>query len=157
MKITQSDLDGLTRGYGLSAEQSEAMVRRDGSQFRILMDKHAACSALRSRGGRYTCQAYQHRPGICREYECYILASAKAWVAQRAANEDVDAGNPFHAAGGEDELRGLVEVAIRRMRSDNLSDCVQIQRGARGRGYEQLPELLETLSGAEFEPTFPPA
>jgi Fe-S-cluster containining protein len=154
--ITPSDLDGLIRGYKLTPEQGEAMVRREGSQLRILMDNHAACGALSARGGRYACQAYEHRPGICRQYECFILLGAKDWMARRGAGEAVDAGNPFHTAGDEEELRRHVESAVQRMRADNLGDCVQLQNGARGRKYERLPELIETLSGAEFDNTFPP-
>ena len=154
--ITQADLDRLIGGYNLSAEQAEAMVRREGSQFRILMDNHAACGALSARGGRYACQAYEHRPGICREYECFILLGVKDWLAKRGAGELVDSGNPFHTAGDEEELRRQVEGAVQRMRSDNLRDCVQLQNGARGRIYERLPELIATLSGAEFDHTFPP-
>jgi hypothetical protein len=154
--ITQTDLDRLIHGYNLSAEQGEAMVRREGSQFRILMDNHAACGALSVRGGRYACQAYEHRPGICREYECFILAGVKDWVAKRGAGESADAGNPFYTAGDEEELRRQVDSAVQRMRSDNLGDCLQLQNGARGRQYERLPELISTLSGAEFDHTFPP-
>jgi Fe-S-cluster containining protein len=154
--ITQADLDGLMLGYNLSAEQAEAMVRRDGSQFRILMDNHAACRALSSHGGRYTCQAYRHRPGICREYECFILANAKDWMSKRGTNENVADSNPFHTAEDEEELRRQVESSIQRMRSDNRADCVQLQNGAKGRVYDHLPELIETLSGAEFDSRFPP-
>jgi len=153
--ITQADLGRLMLGYNLSAEEAEAMVQPQGSQFRILMDNHAACRALSSHGGRYECQAYRHRPGICREYECFILANAKDWMAKRAANEDVPAANPFHTAGSEEELRRQMENAVERMRSDNLGDCLQLQNGAKGRVYDHLPELIGTLSGADFDSTFP--
>jgi Fe-S-cluster containining protein len=154
--ITQADLDRLALGYRLAPEQVEPMVRRDGSQFRIVMDQHAACAALSARGGRYECQAYEHRPGICREYECFILASAKDWIAKRAAGENVDAGSPFQGALDEEELRRQVHALIERMRQDYRSDCSQLLEGARGRQYEHLPELMETLSGAEFDHRFPP-
>jgi Fe-S-cluster containining protein len=156
VKVTQRDLDRLMTGYNLSAEQVDAMVRREDSQFRILMDNHAACSALAARGGRYTCQAYEHRPGICREYECYILAGARDWMARYESHTPLDPGNPFHAARDEAELQREVETAIQRMRADNLADCGQLLNGAKGRVYENLPALMETLSGAEFEHTFPP-
>ena len=65
--------------------------------------------------------------------------------------------NPFHTAEDEEELRRQVESAIERMRSDNRGDCLQLQNGAKGRVYDHLPELIETLSGAEFDSQFPPA
>jgi hypothetical protein len=75
---------------------------------------------------------------------------------RRAANETVDAGNPFHAARDEEECRDQVLEAIERMRSDYRHDCQQLEQGARGRNYGHLPELIRILSGAEFENTFPP-
>ena len=143
-------------GYNLTAEQVRAMVRRDESQFRIVMDNHAACTALSARGGRYTCQAYQHRPGICREYECYVLAAAKDRMANFDLQTTVDPANPFRTAEDEEELRRQVQTAIQRMRADNLADCGQLLAGVKGRAYEHLPELMQTLSGAEFDNTFPP-
>jgi Fe-S-cluster containining protein len=153
--VTQADIDRLMLGYNLTPEQAGAMVRRDGSQFRIVMDNHAACGALSARGGRYACQAYEHRPGICRQYECFILANAKDWMVKSAVQEPVEGGNPFHAAADEEELRRQVETAIQRMRADYLADCRQLIEGARGRRYDHLPELMETLSGAEFDNLFP--
>jgi hypothetical protein len=77
-------------------------------------------------------------------------------MARYEAHTPLDPGNPFHAARDEAELQREVETAIQRMRADNLADCGQLLNGAKGRVYENLPALMETLSGAEFEHTFPP-
>ena len=156
VRINQADIDRLMTGYSLTAEQVHAMVRRDDSQFRIVMDNHASCRALSAREGRYECQAYTHRPGICRQYECSILAGAKAWMAKRDSPEQTGAGNPFETAADETDLRRQVADAIRQLKAGNLADCRLLYNGAKGRAYESLPELLETLAGAEFDHQFPP-
>src|SRR6266851_4228661 len=87
VRITADDVERLMQGYHLTREQAFGMVRRDPSEFRILMERTAACPALSSKEGRYFCHAYEHRPGICREYECHILAFAKDWLKKRSENE----------------------------------------------------------------------
>src|SRR5712692_4311930 len=156
VRIQQEDIERLMRGYNLTGEQANGMVRRDPGEFRILMEKTAACPALSSKGGRYLCHAYEHRPGICREYECYILQYAKAWMKRRSANEEVDEGSPFHSAADEEELARQVQDSIQRMRTDSLNLCLRHANDPDFRKPDYMPELVRALSGAEFENTFPP-
>src|SRR5260370_38961375 len=79
VRITADDVERLMQGYHLTREQAFGMVRRDPGEFRILMEKTAACPALSSKGGRYICHAYEHRPGIIRASECQILAYTIVW------------------------------------------------------------------------------
>ncbi len=132
------------------------MVRRESGEFRILMEKTAACPALSSKGGRYLCHAYEHRPGICREYECYILEFAKDWMKKRSQNLAVEDRNPFHLVEDEDELAGRVEESVKRLRSNFLNLCVKHGDDADFRKPDYMAELIRTLSGAEFENAFPP-
>jgi len=157
VRITEDDLERLRRGYQVTREQARRMVRGDPGEFTILMEKTAACPALSSKGGSYRCQAYEHRPGICREYECYILAFAKEWLKQRGAHQSVDERNPFHSAADEEELARQVRESIQRMRASFLHDCVTHQNGEGFRRPDFMPELIQTLSGAEFAHSFPPA
>ena len=156
VRITAEDIDRLMRGYGLTPEQAQAMLRRDTSEFRILMDQTAACPALSSNAGRYICHAYEHRPGICREYECYILASAKDWLRQRSLGEKVDNNNPFHCAQDEEELARQVRTSVERLRANYLHLCVKHQNDDGFRKPDYLHQLVKTLSGADFQNTFPP-
>ena len=154
--IQPDDIERLMQGYQLTREQAMAMVRRDPNDFKILMEKTAACPALSSQGGRYICHAYEHRPGICREYECYILAFAKDWLKKRSANEKVDEGSPFHSAGDEADLTRQVHESIERMRTNFLNLCIWHGNDPGFRKPDYQPELIKTLSGAEFENTYPP-
>jgi len=156
VRIQPEDIERMKQGYHLTSEQAHAMVRPKPAEFTILMEKTAACPALSSKGGRYRCHAYEHRPGICREYECYILAFAKEWLKQRSENERVDERNPFHSAQDEQELARQVHDSIERMRANFLNLCVTHQNDEDFRKPDYLPELIKTLSGAEFENAFPP-
>ena len=156
VRIRPEDLERLMRGYNLTREQALGMVRRDTTEFTILMEKTAACPALSSKGGRYLCHAYEHRPGICREYECYILAFAKDWLKKRSENEKVDEGTPFHSATDEAELARQVQDAIKRLRTDSLNLCLRHANDPDFRKPDYMPELVRALSGAEFDHTFPP-
>src|SRR5207253_6017853 len=102
VRIGPEDVERLMRGYNLTREQALGMLRRDRDELTILMEKTAACSALSSKGGRYFCHAYEHRPGICRKYQCYILEFAKDWMKKRSQNERVEERNPFHAVQSEE-------------------------------------------------------
>src|SRR5690242_20590269 len=112
VRITADDIERLIKGLHVTREQALAMVRTHEGEFRILMDKTAACPALDASDGRYVCQAYEHRPGICREYECYILASAKDWLKKRGENETIAETNPFHSASDEQELARQVQDSV---------------------------------------------
>ena len=156
VRIKADDIERLMQGYHLTREQALGMVRSSPGEFTILMEKTAACPALSSKGGRYLCNAYEHRPGICREYECYILAFAKDWVRKRSENEKVDEGNPFHSAPDARELGLRVHESIKRMRA-NFLNLVTTHGSEEGyRKPDHMPELTRVLSGAEFENTFPP-
>jgi Fe-S-cluster containining protein len=160
VRITADDLERLMQGYHLTREQAGRLVQgRPGGagEFKILMQTTAACPSLSSNAGQYCCQAYEHRPGICREYECHILAFAKEWLKQHGENQSVEERNPFHSARDEDELSQQVQHAIREMRASFLQECVTNQNNPDFRQPEHLPELIQTLSGAEFQNTFPPA
>jgi Fe-S-cluster containining protein len=156
VRITADDIERLMQGYRLTRQQAQGMVRGDPGEFSILMEKTAACPALSSKGGRYSCHAYEHRPGICREYECYILEFAKDWMKQHSENQPVAERNPFHSALDEEELARQVHRAIQRMKADFLQDCVTHQNGEGFRKPDYMPQLIKTLSGEEFENTFPP-
>ena len=156
VRITADDVERLMQGYHLTREQAVGMVRRDPSEFRILMERTAACPALSSKEGRYFCHAYEHRPGICREYECHILAFAKDWLKKRSENEKVDEGSPFHSAADEEELARQVQDSIQRMRTDSLNLCLRHANDPDFRKPDYMPELVRALSGAEFDHTFPP-
>ncbi len=156
VRVKPEDIARLMRGYNLSSEQAHRMVRRDSSELKILMEKTAACPALSSKGGRYLCHAYEHRPGICREYECYILEFAKDWIKKRGAGEEVDERNPFHSVRDEDQLALEVQASIKRLRANFLNLCVTHANGGDFRKPDYMPELIKTLSGAEFDNTFPP-
>jgi Fe-S-cluster containining protein len=157
VRIKPEDVQRLMQGYNLTSEQAHGMVRRAPGELRILMEKTAACPALSSKGGRYLCNAYEHRPGICREYECYILEFAKDWLKQRSKNETVAERNPFHSALDEEELERQVQDSIRTMRSNFLNLCVTNLNCQEGfRRPDHMPDLIKTLSGAEFENAFPP-
>ena len=120
------------------------------------MERTAACPALSSNGGRYICHVYEHRPGICREFECYILASAKDWVRQRSRGEEVDPNNPFHSARDEEDLARQVRSSVGRLRENYLHLCVNHQNDDGFRKPDYLPQLTKALSGADFQNTFPP-
>jgi Fe-S-cluster containining protein len=156
VRIQPEDLERLMRGYNLTREQAHGMLRRDPGELRILMEKTAACPALSSKGGRYLCHAYEHRPGICREYECYILDSAKDWMKTRSENREVEERNPFHSAQDENELSRQVQDSVKRLRSNFLNLCVTHGNDEGFRKPDYMPELIRTLSGAEFENSFPP-
>lgn len=156
VRIREDDIERLQQGYKLTREQAFGMVRRSAGEFIILMEKTAACPALASKGGRYLCQAYEHRPGICRDYECHILAFAKDWLKKRNDNEEVAQENPFRSALDEQELGRQVQSAIQRMRTDFLNLCVKHQKDEDFRKPDHIAELIKTLSGAEFQNTFPP-
>ena len=153
--IKSGDIERLMQGYSLSREQALAMVRRDENGFKILMDRTAACPALSSKAGRYMCHAYEHRPDICREYECYILAFAKDWLKKRSNNEQVDVNNPFHSAPDEHDLARQVQESIQRMRANFLNLCVRHKDDPGFRRPDHIDVLIGALSGAEFENTFP--
>ena len=158
VRVTEADVERLMCGYGLAREQAAAMIRPVGAELRIVMDENtASCPAISSRDGRHVCHAYQHRPGICRDFECHLLKSAKEWLAMRARNEQPEIYNAFHTAHDETELRRQVRQAIERLRADFLNDCLHHQRGESHRPPEHLNALMSTLSGAEFTNTFPPA
>ena len=140
----------------MTREQAQAMLRQDTGEFRILMDQTAACPALSSNSRRYMCHVYEHRPGICREFECYILASAKDWVRQKSLGEEVDVNNPFHGACDEEELARQVRTSVERLRANYLHLCVNHQNDDGFRKPDYLPQLVRTLSGADFQNTFPP-
>src|SRR6266567_2179827 len=151
VRITGEDVERLMCGYQLTREQALGMVRRDPNELRIAMGKTAACPALSSKGGRYLCHAYEHRPGICRDYECYILAFAKDWMKRQSENAKVDEGNPFHSAQDEEQLGRQVHDAVKRMRMDYLNLCVNHQNDEDFRKPDHMAKLMQTLSGAEFE------
>ena len=90
------------------------------------------------------------------EYECYILEFAKDWMKRRSENQAVEERNPFHSALDEEELARQVHRAIQRMKADFLQDCVTHQNGEGFRKPDYMPQLIKTLSGEEFENTFPP-
>jgi Fe-S-cluster containining protein len=156
VRIQPEDIERLMQGYNLTREQAHRMVRRDENGFTILMDRTAACPALSSKAGHYMCHAYEHRPATCREYECYILAFTKDWMEKRGASEKVEERNPFHSVQDEEELYRRVQNATKRLREDFLSECSHYLNGESHRPPDHLPELMKTLSGAEFENTFPP-
>src|SRR5271165_2479065 len=132
VRIKPEDIQRLMQGYNLTSEQAHGMVRSNSGEFTILMEKTAACPALSSKGGRYRCHAYEHRPGICREYECYILEFAKDWLKKRSENRSVDEGSPFHSARDEEELARQVHKSIQTMRANFLNLCVTHQNVEEG-------------------------
>ena len=154
--ITGEDIDRLIRGYGLTRDEARGMLRSDNSEFKILMDKTAACPALSAKQGRYECHAYEHRPGICREFECHILASAKDWHRQKDRNSSVGQENPFHTAQNEEDLTRLVRDSIETLRANYLRLCIHHRNDDGFRKPDYLPELIRTLSGADFNHSFPP-
>ncbi|HLJ50885.1 MAG TPA: YkgJ family cysteine cluster protein [Bryobacteraceae bacterium] len=155
--ITEDDLQRLIRGYALTREQAGRLVYRRESEFRILMDKTATCPALSAQKGHYRCNAYEHRPTICRTYECFILEFAKEWIQRRRENSPVEERNHFHSAQSEAELREQVDHSIRRMRQDYLESCLTNQNNRDFRRPDYLPELLKVLSGCDFDHSFPPS
>ena len=155
VRIQPHDIERLMRGYGLTLAQAQRLVHQ--TDFTILMDKTAACPALSANQGRYRCNAYQHRPDICRAYECYILEFAKEWVNRRKENKPIDERNAFYAVETEDQLREQVRLCIERMRKDWLELCLRHQDDPTFRRPAHLPKLLATLSGANFENSFPPS
>lgn len=156
VRITPADIERLMRGYGLAREQAERMIYRREGELRILMDKSAACPALSSNAGRYLCHAYEHRPNICREYECYILAGARDWLRKKLENLPVEEPNPFHSAADETELARKVQDSIRTMRGNYLNLCVAHQNDTEGfRKPDYISKLIELLSGAGFPNSFP--
>jgi Fe-S-cluster containining protein len=92
--VTFDDLARLAKGLGLSYQEvSDGMLFHEENS--IYIDQMRGCCKALSRderSGQYTCHVYEHRPEVCRTFECHVYFDARQW----ATLVETPAVNLFH-------------------------------------------------------------
>ena len=128
--ITIDDIGRLMRGLGLTFEQAVQLgvENRDAGGFRFDMSR-GFCKALRVEIQTtaaihltYPCAIYEHRPEVCRRYECVVLFDLKEWLACVAPALGVCKTNMFRDCHSLAELKIAALQALVVLRSQFMWD-----------------------------------